>query len=252
MNPHLEFLSISDIGLLTEITHGFLLADTRDKYIDLFCRLKAYIPFECATSGLVTLNSHGDVEDYDLLNINFTDEWMNAYSEQKIYLVDVTVEENFKHFKTQCWSETYKKHENPKKLLSFGSDFNLTNGYSCGSKAFGVCKKPSMISFVWNFKNRCNNISRIIDHITPYIHISLSNILQTEKFDKNKHLLTNREKEVLSWVKAGKGSWEISVILGVSQATVNFHVTNAMRKLESTNRLHAVATALQNGIIDFD
>lgn len=252
MNSHLEFLSSSDIGLLTEVKHSFFLADTRDKYIDLFSRLKTFIPFDYATSGLVTLNGQGAVEHYDLLNINFTEDWMNAYSEQKIYLADVTVEENFKYFKTQCWSETYKKHGNPKKLLSFGSDFNLRNGYSCGARPFGVCKKPSMISFVWNFKNRCSKISEIIKHITPYIHISLSNILYMEKSTKNARLLTFREKEVLSWVKAGKSSWDISVILGVSEATVNYHIANVMKKLKSTNRLHAVATALQHGIIDFD
>jgi len=252
MKSHLDFLSNSDVGLLTDVKHNFLTADTRERYLTMFDRLKTLIPFDYATSGLVTLSNHGVVTHYDLLNINFTEDWMDAYSEQKIYLVDVTVEENFKHFKPQCWSDTYKKYGNPKKLLSFGSDFNLTNGYSCGASPFGLCKKPSMISFVWNFKNRCDNILKLIEHITPYIHISLSNILHTERSEKNKHLLTVREREVLSWVKEGKSSWEISAILSVSEATVNYHISNAMKKFNSTNRLSAVATALQYGILDFD
>jgi DNA-binding CsgD family transcriptional regulator len=61
--------------------------------------------------------------------------------------------------------------------------------------------------------------------------------------------LSGREKEVLLWLKHGKSSWEISVILEISESTVNFHVKNAMRKLNSVSRTQAVAVALENGLI---
>lgn len=247
-----EFLPKHESLLLTEIVHKFSTVDTRDDYIGLFNILKHLIPFDYATSGLVAVNSRGVVEGYDLVNINFTENWISAYDEQKMYLIDVTVEENFKHYKTQCWSETYNKHGNPKKLLSFAHDFNLMNGYSCGAKSFGLYRKPSMISFVWNFKEKCRYIASIIDFLTPYIHISLSNVLYTERSQLNCNVLTEREKETLSWIKRGKSSWEISTILNISGATVNYHVANIMKKLDVVNRAQAVAVALQLGIIDFD
>lgn len=53
--------------------------------------------------------------------------------------------------------------------------------------------------------------------------------------------LTNRERDCLAFVAEGKTDWEISVILGVSEATANFHVDNARRKLDAVNRSQAVA-----------
>ena len=53
--------------------------------------------------------------------------------------------------------------------------------------------------------------------------------------------LTDRERDAISWVAEGKSDWEISVILGVSETTVRFHVDNARKKLGAVNRAQAVA-----------
>ncbi|MBL8554869.1 MAG: hypothetical protein JNL41_11375 [Phenylobacterium sp.] len=53
--------------------------------------------------------------------------------------------------------------------------------------------------------------------------------------------LTARERDALAWVAEGKSDWEISVILGVSETTVRFHVDNGRRKLGAVNRAQAVA-----------
>ena len=42
-------------------------------------------------------------------------------------------------------------------------------------------------------------------------------------------------------VADGKTDWEISVILGVSEATARFHVDNGRRKLGAVTRAQAVA-----------
>ena len=64
--------------------------------------------------------------------------------------------------------------------------------------------------------------------------------------------LTVREKEVLAWAMEGKTNWETSVILSLSEATVKFHVRNAMAKLNATSRAQAVAVALRRGLIASD
>lgn len=53
--------------------------------------------------------------------------------------------------------------------------------------------------------------------------------------------LTPRERDALSYVAEGKTDWEISVILGVSEATARFHVDNGRRKLGAVSRAQAVA-----------
>ena len=61
--------------------------------------------------------------------------------------------------------------------------------------------------------------------------------------------LTDRERDALAWVANGKSDWEISRILGVSEATARFHVDNARRKLGAANRAHAVARMAVAGLL---
>ncbi|TAN52310.1 MAG: LuxR family transcriptional regulator [Rhodospirillales bacterium] len=62
--------------------------------------------------------------------------------------------------------------------------------------------------------------------------------------------LTTREREVLLWSALGLESEAIGDKLGLSLATVNFHIAKAMKKLEATTRAHAVARALVQGAIE--
>jgi two-component system response regulator NreC len=62
--------------------------------------------------------------------------------------------------------------------------------------------------------------------------------------------LTLREREILAWIRDGKGSWEISSILGLSQETVKYHLKKTYRKLNATNRTQALAVALHNNLLD--
>ena len=61
--------------------------------------------------------------------------------------------------------------------------------------------------------------------------------------------LSMREKEVLKWLKMGKSSWDISIILDISERTVNFHITNIMNKLDAMTRTQAVAISIEKGLI---
>lgn len=59
--------------------------------------------------------------------------------------------------------------------------------------------------------------------------------------------ITRREKECIRWASIGKTSWEISQILDISQRTVDFHLTNCIKKTNSTNRQHAIVKCILSG-----
>jgi DNA-binding CsgD family transcriptional regulator len=61
--------------------------------------------------------------------------------------------------------------------------------------------------------------------------------------------LTARQRECLQWVRAGKSSWEIGEILGISERTVNFHIEAAMQRLNAQTRQQAVIEAIVQGLI---
>lgn len=61
--------------------------------------------------------------------------------------------------------------------------------------------------------------------------------------------LTARERDSLALVAEGKTDWEISVILGVSEATARFHVDNGRRKLGAVTRAQAVAMMVNRRLV---
>lgn len=64
--------------------------------------------------------------------------------------------------------------------------------------------------------------------------------------------LTEREREVMTLVASGHQSGDIAERLFLSPETVKSHVNNAMGKLGSHTRAHAVALALATGQISWD
>jgi NarL family two-component system response regulator LiaR len=63
------------------------------------------------------------------------------------------------------------------------------------------------------------------------------------------HDLTVREREVLGHMATGLNNTEIAQLLHLSASTVKFHVSAILSKLGVTNRVEAVALALQHGLI---
>ncbi|PPC99588.1 MAG: helix-turn-helix transcriptional regulator [Methylotenera sp.] len=61
--------------------------------------------------------------------------------------------------------------------------------------------------------------------------------------------LSPKEIECLNWAMEGKSSWEIGVILGRKENTVNYHIANIMGKLHVSTRQQAVIKALRLGLI---
>lgn len=62
--------------------------------------------------------------------------------------------------------------------------------------------------------------------------------------------VSEREVECLQLASYGKTSAEIGLILGISKHTVDTHLKNATRKLDTTGRCHAIAEALRGGLIN--
>ncbi len=61
--------------------------------------------------------------------------------------------------------------------------------------------------------------------------------------------LTPREIECLLWAAYGCSDKEIGHEIGCSHDTVRFHMKNIVRKLGASNRTHAVAIGMQQGLI---
>lgn len=61
--------------------------------------------------------------------------------------------------------------------------------------------------------------------------------------------ITERETEILSYVARGYGNKQIAHALGISEQTIKNHMTSILRKLDASDRTHAVVMAMQSGWI---
>jgi LuxR family quorum sensing-dependent transcriptional regulator len=79
-----------------------------------------------------------------------------------------------------------------------------------------------------------------------YFHMRATEILSARSHVPQ---LSNRQREILSWVAAGKSSWEISEILSIAQNTVENHVKTIRERFDVATAIQAVVLALKSGQI---
>lgn len=64
--------------------------------------------------------------------------------------------------------------------------------------------------------------------------------------------ITEREREILRWVREGFSNQQIATVLGISALTVKNHVQKVLRKLGAANRTQAVTKAMALNLLSAD
>jgi transcriptional regulator EpsA len=77
--------------------------------------------------------------------------------------------------------------------------------------------------------------------ITPLPQCSYLRPLLADPLESEGHRLSEREIEIMNWVKKGKTNAEIGSILSISSYTVKNHLHQIFRKLDVYNRMQAVS-----------
>lgn len=88
-------------------------------------------------------------------------------------------------------------------------------------------------------------------YIQPSLIPLLNSNLRNRDTDKSKlEILTNREKEMLSYLSKGMLNKEIAVELKISERTVKNHISNLFKKIDVNDRTQAAVFAIKNGLVD--
>lgn len=98
------------------------------------------------------------------------------------------------------------------------------------------------------WKSQKTTIQREFQVLANYFH---QHILRIYGHDAESQMIVSaRELDCLKWVAAGKTAWEASVILGISERTVRFHLNAAREKLNCLTTTQAVAKAVSQQLIE--
>lgn len=100
-----------------------------------------------------------------------------------------------------------------------------------------------------------SRVEYLLQLLVPFLHTTLSRVISNEEPDagidgvQNVPSVTAREVQVLNYIKLGKTNQQIAEELALSPLTVKNHVQRILRKLNASNRGHAVALAINIGVL---
>jgi DNA-binding CsgD family transcriptional regulator len=114
----------------------------------------------------------------------------------------------------------------------------------CGETAI-FCVISGMSPAEWEAQEKL--ILRDFQVLANYFHQHILRIYGNDA--DNEILMSARELDCLKWMAAGKTAWESSVILGISERTVRFHLNAAREKLNCLTTTQAVAKAVSQQLI---
>ncbi len=247
-----NILSKRDLIDILELMYKSLSCIKDAHLVKLINELNYMIPYDYAICGFAQLDNNkrnNMIDPYKIINISYPSEWLELYIKRKYYLIDPIVQKNFSSFKLQYWAEDiYKMKFLSEDFLSLAYDFRIKRGYANGVRDD---RGGSLFSIAGRYVRHDPRSDIILKYITPHLHQAMISVFKYDK-TQSEVKLSSREKEILKWVKDGKTSWDISMILNISDRTVNFHIDNIKQKLDVINRTQAVAIALKQGLIDID
>jgi len=242
-------LTKRELVKLLEIVDKSLHVATESDLNSLLQDVQNLVPSEYTVCALAETTPSGRyVGPLQLININYPTDWLSRYIEADYSNVDPILQHHFNHYDAQVWSRTYSLAQSHKERAFVGeaAEFHLTQGITVGIKS-STQPMGSLFSFSGPRMGEHQCHVAVLQQLVPHLHQALLHL--TFLSFAADPLLTSREREVLLWIKEGKTNWEISKILMISERTVRFHVENLLNKLQASTRGHAVAVALQQGLI---
>lgn len=222
---------------------------TESDLVDITVKIKELVCADHGVCGLGEVASGELSRIIKIVNLDYPADWLKFYAtDPAFFKKDPIIRYNYSFFKTHLWSEATEvyREEPYTDFMNKAGEFGLKYGV-----AGGVCSDSHPKGSIFSFSGARDSFKayhkEVLDILTPHVHQALVRVCGEKSAAVSE--LSQREKEVLGWMKEGKTNWEISMILNISERTVKFHVQNIERKLNAVNKAHAIAIAMDIGAV---
>jgi LuxR family quorum-sensing system transcriptional regulator CciR len=228
-------------------------AGTSEEVFELFRRAVAEFGFDRIALAAVTLSAReAPVADRASLMLNFPDTWIKRYFEMRYQNVDPVLSETQTRARPFTWRDILESQPllpKQKQMFREAEEDGLRQGLSIPMHGpMGQCYVISLATGDSAMDDVATQ-GKLQILATQFFLAHSALIQSASEASAAPLVLTERERECLTWTARGKSAWAISMILGVSENTVHFHIKNIMKKLGSVNRIQAVVTAVRSGLI---
>ncbi|BEU02314.1 LuxR family transcriptional regulator [Agarivorans sp. OAG1] len=182
----------------------------------------------------------------EMLN-NYPTIWQHTYQEKNYLAVDPTVHHGMTSQLPIVWSD--QVFSQTPELMEDARAFGLEYGWAQSSRQANgtvgmltLARSSEMLTPAELVRYRYQLL-----WLTQVTHHGLASRITEEKLEMPE--LSLRELEMLKWTADGKTADEIATILNITARTVNFHISQAMRKLDVVNKTAATVKAALMGLI---
>ncbi len=221
----------------------------------LFSRLGKLIAIDalCCAYGDIRLAVDQDIPDVHLLDISYPENYLDHYLESQYHLSDPVIAGYLATLQPVNWNRSFSIENKKLKYLEMidADSLGLRDGWTYGSVS-PVSGDSAMFFLGTEEIDSSTRTKVILEYIIPFLSEAYKKILKkipSKLLSAGNLSVTASEIEILNWLKNGKTSWEISVILNKSERVINFHINNVIKKLDAMNRTHAIVIALKNNLI---
>ena len=227
-------------------------AECVDELRDAFSSRVSSLGFDGFFYGkLHTTLMHDLVAPYEVTT--FPEPWRERYFARESFRHDPVISACIKSVEPLNWRDLANREDlgqNEQRVLDEAREHGLTQGLSV--PVHGHNGQFSLVSVTSpengrSFDKLVTEYQHEVHLMSIYLHSKMQARISQEASEQIN--LTSREAECLVWTAHGKTAWEISMILKISEATVNYHLKNAMRKLGVHSKAHSVAKTLILGLI---
>ena len=184
-------------------------------------------------------------EDRSIMAIDYPAEWIDHYFEQNYIDIDTTITTAASRLAPYDWSFDYDPGTDVGRLFRDVHDIGVRDGFTVPVHG------PTDSIFVTSFATRDTRLMPRDRLILQWLgsHLAQQYELSTHRPLADRHRITNRERDILTWIARGKTSWCVGEIIGISENTVNTHLRRALAKLQVNGRTMGVVKAITLGII---
>ena len=229
-----------------DFIHRCTIEDDVPALVEAFLRLAAAFRLEHGAGG--AWSGMGRSRSYRFYFNTWPADWIALYNEHQIYHDDPIIMEAQRRMTPFLWGDLQKHRslgEPSVRVLDLALSYGWVDGLvvpvhgpagyqgvvSLASKQ-ELQLSPAEISLLWMMAlavhERCRATQGMGTDVPP-------------------PRLTARETECMRWVAAGKTEWETGQLLGISAATVHFHVEQVKRRLATRSRTEAIALLVLHG-----
>ena len=182
---------------------------------------------------------------------NYPEDWMSHYKANLYEKKDPVPRHGLGMLRPFTWESIHQTRElkaDEKKVMNEAIDAGLLDGIAipiCGHN--GEMAGVGLASSAGGTRPDIS-LLRKLQALAIQFHLVFTDLEKKDRPAGSVHL-TSREKEILLWAADGKSDFVIAEIIGVSHATIRFHMNNIFKKLNANERTLATVKAIRQGLI---